>query len=69
MLEVRGAKEMTAPKLVAEAGLELGLEHHFTSMKFKLFLFIRSFYVRDIYIPSLFKKIQKREKHGNIPKS
>ena len=35
MLEARGAKEMTAPNLVAEAGLEVGLEHHFTSMKFK----------------------------------
>lgn len=39
MLEARGAKEMTAPKLV-QAGLEVGLEHHFTSMKLKLFLFI-----------------------------
>lgn len=68
MLEARGAKEMIAQKLVAEAGLEVGLEHHFTRMKFKLFLFTRSFYVRHLY-SQFIKKIQKREKHGNIPKS
>ena len=59
---------MIAQKLVAEAGLEVGLEHHFTRMKFKLFLFTRSFYVRHLY-SQFIKKIQKREKHGNIPKS
>ena len=59
---------MKAPQLVAEAGAEAGLEPHFTSVEFTLFLFTISFYVKDIYIPSLFKKIQKRGKQGNIPK-